>query len=173
MQEICARFWGGGGRLRAIKVSLRNQTGILIAPPSHSGADPAPADADNLYLDMNGIIHPCTHSDDGSVVRMTQEQMFLAVGNFVDKLSQPLSPHLDMHATSAALTRSLAPCSGHRQAPEDPLPRRRRVRPSRQDEPAAPAPLQSRQGALSGPTPVPASHPCPCLTPLSLPRTPA
>ena len=36
---------------------------------------------------MNGIIHPCTHSDDGSVVRMTQEMMFLAIGNFVDKLS--------------------------------------------------------------------------------------
>jgi len=54
--------------------------------------DAAMPEFDNLYLDMNGIIHPCTHSDDGSVVRMTQEQMFLAVGNFVDKLMAIVKP---------------------------------------------------------------------------------
>jgi hypothetical protein len=48
--------------------------------------------ADNLYLDMNGIIHPCTHGDGGSVVRLTEDQMFLAVGNFVDNLMAIVKP---------------------------------------------------------------------------------
>jgi hypothetical protein len=41
---------------------------------------------------MNGIIHPCTHGDGGSVVRLTEDQMFLAVGNFVDNLMAIVKP---------------------------------------------------------------------------------
>ena len=47
---------------------------------------------DNLYLDMNGIIHPCTHGDDGAVVRMTEEQMFVKIGKFVDELMKIVKP---------------------------------------------------------------------------------
>ena len=47
---------------------------------------------DNLYLDMNGIIHPCTHGDDGAVVRMSEEQMFVKIGKFVDELMKIVKP---------------------------------------------------------------------------------
>eukprot|EP00287_Rhodomonas_sp_CCMP768_P027333 CAMPEP_0202827884 /NCGR_PEP_ID=MMETSP1389-20130828/14578_1 /ASSEMBLY_ACC=CAM_ASM_000865 /TAXON_ID=302021 /ORGANISM="Rhodomonas sp., Strain CCMP768" /LENGTH=44 /DNA_ID= /DNA_START= /DNA_END= /DNA_ORIENTATION= len=32
---------------------------------------------DNLYLDINGIIHPCTHGDDGAQFKLTEDQMFI------------------------------------------------------------------------------------------------
>ncbi|EKX51273.1 hypothetical protein GUITHDRAFT_157234 [Guillardia theta CCMP2712] len=47
---------------------------------------------DNLYLDMNGIIHPCTHGNDGEVVRMTENDMFVAIGKFVDELMKVVRP---------------------------------------------------------------------------------
>jgi len=53
-------------------------------------------------------------------------------------------------ALVASLTSAPASCSGHRQAAEAPLPRCRRVRATCQDEPAATAPLQGSQGALTG-----------------------
>ena len=47
---------------------------------------------DNLYLDMNGIIHPCTHGDDGAVFHLTEEQMFVKVGRFIDELMKIVKP---------------------------------------------------------------------------------
>ena len=47
---------------------------------------------DNLYLDMNGIIHPCTHGDDGAVVSLREEQMFVKIGKFVDELMKIVKP---------------------------------------------------------------------------------
>jgi hypothetical protein len=41
---------------------------------------------DNLYLDMNGIIHNCSHSDDGSAFPLTENEMMLKVFLYLDKL---------------------------------------------------------------------------------------
>lgn len=47
---------------------------------------------DNLYLDMNGIIHPCTHGNADELRDLTREEMFLAIFSFLDKLVQLVKP---------------------------------------------------------------------------------
>ncbi|KAJ5992545.1 hypothetical protein N7451_008269 [Penicillium sp. IBT 35674x] len=48
---------------------------------------------DSLYLDMNGIIHNCTHSDsDSPTFRMSEEQMFIAIFNYIEHLFGKIKP---------------------------------------------------------------------------------
>lgn len=47
---------------------------------------------DNLYLDMNSILHTCTHSDDDTLRRMSEEQMFVAIFNYIDHLFDIIKP---------------------------------------------------------------------------------
>lgn len=48
---------------------------------------------DCLYLDMNGIIHNCTHKDsDGPTFRMSEDQMFIAIFNYIDHLYGKIKP---------------------------------------------------------------------------------
>jgi 5'-3' exoribonuclease 2 len=46
---------------------------------------------DNLYLDMNGIIHPCCHPTDRAQPD-TEEEMFNAVFDYTDKLISIIKP---------------------------------------------------------------------------------
>ena len=42
-------------------------------------------DFDNLYLDMNGIIHPCSHpNDDDPHFRKTEEDVFADVCHYIE-----------------------------------------------------------------------------------------
>lgn len=48
---------------------------------------------DNLYLDMNGIIHNCTHPDDSNIShRLSLEEMFKSIFNYIDKLFFLIKP---------------------------------------------------------------------------------
>ncbi|BEJ17836.1 hypothetical protein CspHIS471_0701040 [Cutaneotrichosporon sp. HIS471] len=50
---------------------------------------------DNLYLDMNGIIHNCSHppsSEDDPHFRITEEQMVLAIFQYIDFLFTKIKP---------------------------------------------------------------------------------
>ncbi|OKL64390.1 hypothetical protein UA08_00403 [Talaromyces atroroseus] len=48
---------------------------------------------DCLYLDMNGIIHNCTHKDsDSPTFRMTEDQMFIAIFNYIEHLYGKIKP---------------------------------------------------------------------------------
>ncbi|XP_037279840.2 5'-3' exoribonuclease pacman isoform X2 [Rhipicephalus microplus] len=48
---------------------------------------------DNLYLDMNGIIHVCSHpNDDDPHFRITEERIFLDIFNYIDFLFRMIKP---------------------------------------------------------------------------------
>lgn len=48
---------------------------------------------DCLYLDMNGIIHNCTHSNsDSPTFRMTEETMFMQIFNYIEHLFGKIRP---------------------------------------------------------------------------------
>ena len=48
---------------------------------------------DCLYLDMNGIIHNCTHKDsDSPTFRMTEDKMFIANFNNIEHLFVKIKP---------------------------------------------------------------------------------
>jgi len=48
---------------------------------------------DNLYLDMNGIIHNCSHPNDDDVhFRITEEQIFKDIFNYIDFLFKTIKP---------------------------------------------------------------------------------
>ena len=54
---------------------------ISDAPDANAGAGPI----DNLYLDMNGIIHPCFHPENGEAPA-TEEECFMAILAYIDAL---------------------------------------------------------------------------------------
>ncbi|KAI5962155.1 exo2 [Candida pseudojiufengensis] len=47
---------------------------------------------DNLYLDMNSILHTCTHSNDGSITRLSDDQMYAAIFNYIEHLFSIIKP---------------------------------------------------------------------------------
>ncbi|KAI9216342.1 putative 5-3 exonuclease, partial [Blastocladiella britannica] len=46
---------------------------------------------DNLYLDMNGIVHNCSHGNDPTR-KITEEQMFVAIFEYIDHLFYKIKP---------------------------------------------------------------------------------
>lgn len=48
---------------------------------------------DRLYLDMNGIIHNCSHPNDGDVhFRMTETEIFLAIFSYIEHIFLKIKP---------------------------------------------------------------------------------
>lgn len=48
---------------------------------------------DNMYLDMNGIVHNCSHPDDSNVhFRITEEQIFRDIFHYLDTLFRLIQP---------------------------------------------------------------------------------
>ena len=64
---------------------------IQTIPVDARGANPNGEEMDNLYLDMNGIVHPCSHPEDRPPPA-NEEEMMIAIFEYTDRVVKMVRP---------------------------------------------------------------------------------
>ena len=73
------------------RVQLTGNDGSIRVPFDATKPNPSGLETDNLYIDMNGIIHPCSHPEHGPQPKNEQE-MYENVCLYVDRLVRAVRP---------------------------------------------------------------------------------
>jgi 5'-3' exoribonuclease 2 len=73
------------------RVHLIHNSGSIREPFDCTRPNPSGLECDNFYIDMNGIIHPCSHPENGPQPQ-TEEEMYENVCRYVDRLFRAVRP---------------------------------------------------------------------------------
>lgn len=64
----------------------------IVVESVGAGISSSDMKVDNFYLDMNGIIHTCTHSNDDHLIPLQEKEMFLRIFAYTDRLYKLVKP---------------------------------------------------------------------------------
>ncbi|KAJ7117313.1 exoribonuclease 2 [Mycena crocata] len=74
------------------EIKVPDQDGSTISiPVNMSMTNPNGKEFDNLYLDMNGIVHPCTHPE-GRPAPETEEEMMIEIFKYTERVVNMIRP---------------------------------------------------------------------------------
>ncbi|KAI0254348.1 XRN 5'-3' exonuclease N-terminus-domain-containing protein [Lactifluus subvellereus] len=73
-----------------LKVQDENGNDVVV-PANMAGPNPNEVEFDNLYLDMNGIVHPCTHPE-GKPAPETEGEMMIEVFKYTERVVNMVRP---------------------------------------------------------------------------------
>ncbi|ORY43458.1 putative 5-3 exonuclease [Rhizoclosmatium globosum] len=75
---------------QCVEEKPREHNGIII-PVDYSQPNPNGCEFDNLYLDMNGIIHPCCHPEDKPAPN-SEDEMMVEIFKYIDRILGIIRP---------------------------------------------------------------------------------